>query len=90
MSAPVVINVLNKGPAKLFVSALTLSGADPGDFVLMPSVLLPFTVDPSGGSVPFTVYFVPTATGLRTASVVVTSNDPVSPVISLPLNGNGS
>lgn len=47
-------------------------------------------VDGGGGSTTIPVTFDPTATGTRNAVVTITSNDPASPAIVVPLSGTGS
>jgi hypothetical protein len=78
------------GSAHLSVTNVTIGGAHPGDFVLTKPAL-PYTVNSganSGGA--FTVDFVPTAAGARTATITVSSNDPDDPAMNIVVNGNGN
>lgn len=65
--------VRNEGTADLTGLMLTLAGAHPGDFAVgAPSAT---TLAP-GATATFTVTFTPTAAGARSASVLLSSNDP--------------
>jgi Abnormal spindle-like microcephaly-assoc'd, ASPM-SPD-2-Hydin/Galactose oxidase, central domain len=85
-AAPQIVTVTNVGAQSLAISGATLGGLDPSDFAI--------TADPCAGrmlafeqSCALTVQFTPTATGARTASVVLSDNEP-SPA-SIALNGIG-
>jgi hypothetical protein len=86
LSAPQTVTITNVGTLPLSVTGLSFGGADPGDFLVGSSTC--------GGQVPpgqtcqATVYFAPQGQGSRSATLVVTSNDPVSPT-TVGLTGTG-
>ena len=85
------ITVRNTGDIDLSITALALSGAHPGDYtIISPSQgSLPVTVAPST-DLTVTVEFDPSAPGTRTASLDVTSNDPIDATESASLTGIGT
>ncbi|MBD3581800.1 choice-of-anchor D domain-containing protein [Flavobacterium selenitireducens] len=66
----------NVGDTSLNVSALTLTGTNPGDFTISASA--PYSISGPTGFVDFTITFQPTAAGLHTAVVNIASNDPTA------------
>ncbi len=73
---PQTYRVTNDGSGDLAVRGVTISGANPGDFTARSGC--PATVPP-GGTCTVTVRFGPTGIGLRSASVGVVDNAPLSP-----------
>jgi hypothetical protein len=78
------LEVFNVGDADLIVDSVqALSGS--GDFAVLPLPAPPMTIG-SGGSVKFTVAFSPSAAGVtETGTVRVTSNDPNTPLLDIPV-----
>jgi mono/diheme cytochrome c family protein len=76
----------NNGTAALKISTLTLSGNQPGDFVLGGSCVANASVSP-GGSCTITSAFKPTAAGARSADLMVVTDSGAQ--FHLALNGNG-
>jgi hypothetical protein len=78
------LEVFNVGDADLIVDSVqALSGS--GDFAVLPLPAPPMTIG-SGGSVTFTVAFSPSAAGVtETGTVRVTSNDPNTPLLDIPV-----
>ncbi len=77
----------NRGGAALTVSGLSRGGSHAADFVLdTPS--LPAVIAPDA-TLAFTLRFVPTASGARSASLTITSDDPDIPAFALTLSGTG-
>lgn len=75
------LHVRNDGPGRLYVTALHADGAE----FLVPG---PFTLEPAGtADVP--VVFRPKAIGTAGATLVIESNDPASPMRTVPLSGQG-
>lgn len=72
-SSPIFYTVTNDGVLDLVVTAITLAGADPGEFSLANLPGFPETVVP-GDNFQFTASFEPTATGTKNADIRVTSN----------------
>ncbi|MHC4839465.1 MAG: choice-of-anchor D domain-containing protein [Planctomycetota bacterium] len=87
-SAPTTITVTNNGVSVLTVGAPALGGANPGEFQLSAGSFGPTIA--VGNSSSFTVTFVPTSVGTKTATVTFTHDDTnvTSPFI-INLTGNG-
>jgi hypothetical protein len=86
-TAPATVAVVNSGTAPLSPSRVTIAGTHPGDFVLVSDPCTGATLDPAE-SCAIQLRFQPTATGHRTATVVVTSNANGSPH-SAAISGDG-
>ncbi len=86
-SAATTIQVGNSGNGNLIISAISLGGANSGDFAITNGTL-PITVAP-GASTPVSVMFTPSAVGARSATLVIASNASTSPN-SMNLTGNGT
>ncbi|MDX1531542.1 MAG: choice-of-anchor D domain-containing protein, partial [Rhodothermales bacterium] len=80
--------VTNTGDADLAVSAVTIAGANPGQFALAEGTLPSFTVSP-GDAVDVSVVFAPTGVGAKSAVLKITSNVPTTPVVNVALQGTG-
>ncbi len=83
------LTVTNTGTAPLTISSVTIAaGSSPGLSVL-PIPGLPQTL-PVGGHLAFTVHFAPTGPfgGPVSGSVVVATDDPVNPNVSVPISGS--
>ena len=78
--------VTNNGSSDLVVSGVAISGADPGDFTARSGC---HATVPPGGNCTVNVRFAPTNIGLRTASVAVVDNAPLSPQ-EVPVDGYGA
>ncbi len=89
-SAGQAITLTNTGQAALAISAVTLGGANAGDYAIASTTcpIAPATVAPAA-TCTITVTFTPTATGTRTAAVAVADNAADSPE-SVPLTGVGA
>jgi hypothetical protein len=84
-SPPQFSTLTNTGNGTLTLSSIAVGGANHGDFSQTnncPSTILP------NSSCKISVIFKPSATGLRSANVIITDNAPTSPQ-SLPLSGVG-
>ena len=77
--------VTNKGPVTVTVSKVSIAGADPGDF----SQTNTCATLASGASCFVTVTFTPTATGQRSAGILIFDNGGGSPQSAL-LTGAGT
>jgi hypothetical protein len=87
LSAPQTITVTNTGPRTLTLTGLTAGGADPSDFVVTGNGCL-------GGVAPdescqLTVAFAPQATGERSASLSIASDDFADSPLAIALTGTG-
>lgn len=67
------LSLSNAGTGTLYVSSVTKSGPNAGDFTVSPS-LVGATVG-AGNTFPFTITFMPSTTGVKNAVIHVTSND---------------
>ncbi len=79
------LTVSNNGQSALVISAVTISGSDAAMFVQTNNCS---TVAPST-SCTVNVTFSPTSQGAKTASLTLTSNDPDTPNLAVPLSGTG-
>jgi large repetitive protein len=78
--------VTNAGTADLVITGATVSGKNPGDFrVHTGCAAAPV---PPGGTCAVAVRFVPSSTSLRSATVAVSDNAPLSPQ-GVPVTGYG-
>ncbi|OGG02314.1 MAG: hypothetical protein A3F83_07960 [Candidatus Glassbacteria bacterium RIFCSPLOWO2_12_FULL_58_11] len=75
-------SITNQGTADLVVSAVT---SDNAEFSVSPAA----ATLASGGSQTVTVTFSPAATGLRSTTVTIASNDPDQPSAGVSLSGTG-
>ncbi|WP_233507514.1 malectin domain-containing carbohydrate-binding protein [Adhaeribacter pallidiroseus] len=85
------ITIANTGNSNLTVTGITLDGVDKAQFQVVgaptPSVAAPVTVA-RGSAITFNVAFNPTTTGVKTASLLVSSTN--NPVKEVKLNGLGT
>jgi outer membrane protein OmpA-like peptidoglycan-associated protein len=88
-SADLTLTVSNPGTA-LLTYTLAEGGANPGDYSFTPACIMasPCTLA-AGGSADFTVTFAPTVDGARSATILVDSDDPDEPSLTVDLAGNG-
>jgi hypothetical protein len=77
-SAPVVVTVTNNGNATLNITAVTLAGANPGDFALATNTCKGATVA-ANATCTVGITFTPGAPGIRQANLQITDNAPASP-----------
>ena len=85
-SSSQIVTVNNTGNATLNLSALVLTGTNPGDFAQTNTCGIPVA---AGSSCTMSVTFTPTATGARAASITLTDNASDSPQ-TISLTGTGS
>ncbi len=88
-SAAQTVTVTSAGAVNLLMSLPTISGANAGDFTLTSSC--PVNPSPLGSTLTCTisVAFKPTYAGTRLANLVIQSNDPATPLVTIPLVGTG-
>jgi hypothetical protein len=75
-SIPVTVQLNNTGTGTLNIASISLTGADPSDYVLTNNCGASLAASTNCN---FTISFSPTATGTRTASVQIISNAASSP-----------
>ncbi|MDZ7362423.1 MAG: malectin domain-containing carbohydrate-binding protein [candidate division KSB1 bacterium] len=84
-SSDLTVAVSNVGSANLDVTALSTTNST---FTVV-SPTTPFTITPSGTPVNVTVRFSPTAAGLQSGNLQITSNDPDENPLNVALTGTG-
>ena len=77
--------ITNSGSTVLTVAHLVIGGTNHGDFVLVGSA--PTTVAANGGTATFQIKFRPTATGIRTGTITLQSNDAVNASYTFAVKG---
>jgi len=87
-SAPQTLVVSNRGDLQLVISNITIGGANATDFAFSPGTCAAPVATLTICS--FTVGFTPTASGARSALVSIATNDPLNPVLAVPLTGTGT
>jgi len=88
-SPPETVTIRNTGTANLTIGTITLTGTNPGDFLISSDNASGKTLPP-GTATTVQVQFKPTDTGSRTASLEIPSNDPDEDPVSIPLSGTGT
>ena len=86
LSSPQTVTITNTGTAPLTISGLTFGGADPSDFLDGSDNCRGSVAD--GASCHAAIYFAPQGAGGRSATLIVSSNDPSSPQ-TISLTGTG-
>lgn len=88
-SAPLPVTLTNAGLLPLTVTGLALAGTNPGDFAQTNTCpVAPATLG-AGAACTISVTFKPTAPLARGARLTVSTNDPISPVVTVTLDGTG-
>jgi hypothetical protein len=82
------LTVRSAGTGVLTVSLLQVPLGAFSPFSLVPLPVVPFTL-PAGASQTVTVRFSATTAGTQNASVVIGSNDPARPTVTIPLTATG-
>lgn len=79
----------NVGIANLDVSSITVTGANPGDFIVVDES--PYLIAPTAGAnyFDFTITFSPTTSGVRNAIININSNDPDENPYTFMVQGTG-
>jgi len=87
VGAPQTFTVTNDGDSNLTNLTVATTGSEAGDFTVLPPSSN--SVAP-GDSVTFGVTFDPSVPGPRSASLVVNSNDPLTPSLVATVSGTGA
>ena len=82
------IELSNRGIADLVIEALSITGEDAGHFSISSDACTGSPV-PDGGTCTFDLLFSPSSAGPKTATLVISSNDPQTPDRRIPLSGEG-
>lgn len=85
------LTITNSGLADLTISSVMFTGSDAGEFSVLnlPTMGSPLVVKPNGGTETLRLQCNPTVTGLRQATLNITSDDPMTGVATVALNCNG-
>ncbi|HXM54372.1 MAG TPA: choice-of-anchor D domain-containing protein [Candidatus Dormibacteraeota bacterium] len=86
-STAMTVTVTNDGNAALHIGALSLHGVNPGDFAIRRTTCTNATLQ-VGGTCTVQLTFKPTATGGRSGTLFIASDDPSSPT-GVSLTGTG-
>jgi hypothetical protein len=89
-SGTATLTLKNNGTAPLNYGSVAKGGANPGDFAVGDSNCAAAGSLAPNASCSITAGFVPTATGTRTATVVVHDSDPQNPTQTVTLSGKGT
>ena len=84
------ITLTNSGTGTLTYASTTVTGANPGDFSVGDSNCASTVFLAANDTCTITVQFVPTATGHRSASVVVHDNAPNNPTQTVAVSGTAT
>jgi len=85
------LTITNSGLADLTISSVMFTGSNPGEFSVLnlPTMGSPIVVKPNGGTETLRLQCNPTVTGLRQATLNITSDDPMTGVATVALQCNG-
>lgn len=89
------VTLSNTGTAPLTVNSIAISGSNAGDFLIAGNtcIVAPATTGtlnaPPSSTCAISVTFKPTALGTRSSVLVLTTSDPVNPVLNVSLAGIG-
>jgi FtsP/CotA-like multicopper oxidase with cupredoxin domain len=86
-SAPQTVTLSAAGSGTLAIGAISLVGANPGDFARTTTCLGSLA---AGSSCTIDVTFTPTALNVRSASLSIATSDPTNPVLTVSLSGTGA
>ena len=86
-SAPQSATLSNTGLGVLTINSISIAGANPGDFAQSGTCGATLA---AGSTCLINVTFRPTTMGARSASVIISSNDPAHPTLTVSLTGNGT
>lgn len=87
-SAAQIFTISNTGTADLFIDTIAVTGANQGEFGKQNDNCSGQTVAASG-SCTVKVVFSPTSAGLKNATLSISSSDPDTPSLNVPLSGTG-
>lgn len=85
-SQPVPVVVANTGTADLDISGITITGDNDSSFSVAGDNCSGHTI-PNDSSCAMTIVFSPATAGQHNAYLVVSSNDPETPALEIPLSG---
>ena len=86
-TTPQTLTLTNTGTAPLTINSLALSGGNAGDFTQTNNCTTTLGV---GATCTVSMTFKPTAMGNRSTVLVISSSDPVTPLLNISLSGFGT
>jgi FtsP/CotA-like multicopper oxidase with cupredoxin domain len=89
-SAAQSVTLSNTGSTALTINSIVFAGTNPGDFAQTTTCPIGGAGLAAGANCTISVTFTPAATGSRTASMTINSNDPVNSVLAVSLIGTGT
>ncbi|MBU0569004.1 choice-of-anchor D domain-containing protein, partial [bacterium] len=87
-SAPKTFTISNTGNADLAIGTITLTGTDASEFSIQNDQCSGQTIPP-GENRTVQVVFSPASEGAKSANLSIPSNDPNTPILDVPLSGEG-
>ncbi len=81
--------IQNNGSGALSVTGISFSGANASEFTLFGAPTFPLSI-PASGNQAITVQFLPTALGIRNATIAIASNDADEASYDFALQGTGA
>ncbi len=88
-AGPQIVTITNTGFGSLSLLSINLAVGSNPDYSLGNLPAMPIVLN-SSQSIPVEVYFTPTASGLRTAAIEISSSDVDRPSANIPIAGSGS
>jgi hypothetical protein len=85
--AQMITTISNTGTSDLHIISLSIGGTNPTDFAIAYSLIT--TITP-GDSAYVQMTFTPSAIGARSATLIVSSDDPDEPIFLVSLSGTGT
>ncbi len=86
-SAAQIVTLSNTGTSQLNITSLLIGGTNATEFSRTTSC---GAFLPAGATCNINVFFKPMAVGARTATLTITTDDPVNPTLTVSLNGTGA
>ncbi len=87
-STPNTFTVSNTGNADLTIKTITLTGSDASEFAIQNDYCSAQIIPPSGNCT-IDAVFAPTSLGAKSANLSIPSDDPDTPILTVPLSGIG-
>ena len=88
-SAAKTLTLTNAGGAPLSITGLNFMGPDAGSFDSPNKPMVPAAI-PAGGTLSFDLVYTPTLRATQTATLAISSDDPVAPNTVVQLKGSGT
>lgn len=83
------VTITNNGTATLTIGSVSLAGADAAQFAKEADTCSLAAVSPAG-TCQISLTFTPASGGSKNALISIPSNDPDTPDLNIPINGNGA